>query len=541
MFSTRDKTLRPLVIFLASKEPAWISLLESEGIAWEVLDYTKLAEVNHEVIVLPYRTPIQVRRACFDLSREGATVITEIHQPDIPATDQRESLSFAYHDEDFSGLKNKELPNAIRILSDNCGEGKYYQLPFKLADLWNSHYTDKKYLIVDPVKEIIVFERMAKIVKKNVRRVILEIIRRSFFDRQLPLVHKWYWPDNNRSVFCLRGDMDGGPKENFHQFLETVSPFSSCVSLFACAGTYYQKKDLIKKALDAGIEVQNHTFAHYVFPDKITNKLNLTKAEDLLAAAGTKTCGFVAPAYFWNPGIYSILENRGYQYSSCFGLDHDNMPYFPVVNKKLGKVLEIPFHCLGDFFPKFNIEMDGPITRQFFSELLAKKYAAGEPMYLYGHPDMHGRLGCVPELVRFIYQQVVSHSDVWTGQLHQLASWCRQRNNFSFKPYIDWNQRCLVCNPYSDSTYDNNPPMISIQMPNGDWYLTHPRQCQRPGFHLDSAKSLPPLKPPQATDVGEVIHVPDSPTVRSRMGYRKRELKRMIRKYREIYFTQHDL
>ncbi|NIA11340.1 MAG: hypothetical protein GWP10_16840 [Nitrospiraceae bacterium] len=111
-------------------------------------------------------------------------------------------------------------------------------------------------------------------------------------------------------------------------------------------------------------------------------------------------------------GFSRLLEEEGYQYSSCFGVNHDSIPYFPVVAKRLGSVLEIPYHCLGDRFPRFDIPLDSDTARQFFRKLIEKKHAAGEPMLLYGHPDIEGRMGTAPLLLRLILESALSHSDV---------------------------------------------------------------------------------------------------------------------------------
>ncbi len=536
MINTSDKSVRSLAIVLAWKDPAWISLLESEGLAWELLDTSNLTRYPPEVMVIPRQTPAKIYRICSDLVSMGTTAIAEILPPDSSASVSRVSFSFPYHREDYAGLENNQIPGAVSVSCICSNEGKWYHLPFSLVNFWCAGDTGRKCLMVDPARKIVVFERLAQIVKKNLRRLILDVLHQAFFERHLPLVHKWYWPGHSRSIFCFRGDLDGGPAENLRCYLDTVRPFAGSVTLFVCTSLYRDNPAIIKSLVEAGIEVQSHTHCHYVFPEGRTNNRNLEMAERFLSAFGTKTSGLVAPAYFWHPSLHTILAKRGYQYSCCFGLGHDHLPYYPVVNGKINPVLEVPFHCLGDFFPRFHIELDSPVTRKFFSELMAKKYAAGEPMNLYGHPDMVGRLGSSPKLVRFLYEQAMSYPDIWTGQLSRLASWWNRRKEFVFQPFYDPKRQCVICRFPDGQVLREDVPAVSIHMPGGTWCLADFHACSGSGLAIDQLKAGSALRLPQPTDVGEVIYSPENPSFREKLWYYKKNWNRRIQKYRELYF-----
>ncbi len=271
---------------------------------------------------------------------------------------------------------------------------------------------------------------MAAVAKKNVRRVIVDVIRQAFFRQNLRFHTKWYLPRRSRSVFCFRGDADGGPRRQpqklaGHGASIRLGQFSL---IFFCTSRYLHKKDLIRNAAADGLEVGSHNHWHIVFPDKMTNRISLARAEKVLSSACYMPRGFVAPAYFWQPTLYRSLEERGY-HSSCFGINHDGIPYQPVVDGRIGEVTEVPFHCLGDRFPRFDIPLDSPTTRQFFANLIKKKHDAGEPMFLYGHPDIPGRMGTTPELVRFICETALGKSDVKGWQLSPYITWWRRRTS----------------------------------------------------------------------------------------------------------------
>ena len=531
-------TLRSLAIGLVAKDPNWISLLDSEGLGWTFFSDTDSIEHSCELVVLPHSASAKARRSCFALARKGKTVITELHRPKLGGLGDAQSWSLPYHAKDFSALREQDMNAAVWIEYSSCGKGRYYRLPFRLEDLWSSSRTGFKYVVVDADKGTLVFHRQAWIVKKNVRRVIIEVLRRAFFERHLPLVHKWYWPGHSRSVFCFRGDLDGGGEGNLLKYLKAVQPFADCITLFCCVGQYHTKRELIKAAVQTGVEMGNHMFCHFVFPEGWTNTLNLVKAEHFLTSLGAQVRGYAGPAYFWHSSVYSILASRGYHYTSSFGLDHDNLPYYPVVNGQLGAVLEIPFHCVGDFLPTFDISLDGSVTKKFFSDLISKKHSAGEPLNLYGHPDGDKKLGSEPALVHFILEKVASHSDVWAGQLDQLAFWWARRRKVAWKLSFDPVARRLVCDCGNPIDNRNSPPAVSIHMPDGSWRLVHPLACRRPGLHIDKAEIRTALWRPRASDVGELVHVSDPGSFRQALRHKKWELERLIKKYREIYLAR---
>jgi len=166
MINTSDKSVRSLAIVLAWKDPAWISLLESEGLAWELLDTSNLTRYPPEVMVIPRQTPAKIYRICSDLVSMGTTAIAEILPPDSSASVSRVSFSFPYHREDYAGLENNQIPGAVSVSCICSNEGKWYHLPFSLVNFWCAGDTGRKCLMVDPARKIVVFERLAQIVKK---------------------------------------------------------------------------------------------------------------------------------------------------------------------------------------------------------------------------------------------------------------------------------------------------------------------------------------------------------------------------------------
>ncbi len=511
---------RPLWVGLAGRDPAWVSLLESEGLAWAPAG----ADPAAEVFVLPAETDPDTRRRCLARVRAGATAVCEasVAVGDDLRIDR--SIPMPYEKGSFLGLAEAGQAHAVEVLRCTLGRGAVYQLPFWLGRLWGDAGTARRHVNIGQGRTI--FEDMAAVVKKNVRRVVVDVLKAAFFERGLPYIHRWYYPGRSRSVLCFRGDADGGPGENLQRWLGVVRGFASCVSLFVCTSRYQAKRDLIAQAAAANIEVGSHNHWHIVFPDRATNAMSLTRAERVLASACYRPRGFVAPAYFWHRSLYRLLEQRGYHYASCFGLCHDSLPYRPVVEGRLGGVPEMPFHCLGDRFRRFDIPLDSPAVRAFFAGLIEKKHAAGEPMLLYGHPDAPGRMGTTPDLVRFILETALSRSDVRPMQLGQYARWWRRRAELNVRPAYLPASEAIVCEGVWPGGGDG--VKLRLEVPDGRCFLAEPGQCRPPGKPLSALEAFPPLRLPGPTDMGEVVYTgPDAPPG----GLDRRTVRRFAKAY----------
>ena len=516
----------PCSVTLASASPSWESLLDSEGIAWK--SPADCSNTVPSVVVLPDDAPRAVRQRCLQWGRQGAGMVLET--TDLPCTDPPERWVLPYHARTFAGLADGS-PDATTVDIGSLGEGTCYRLGLSLDAVWPDHRVGDNVVLMAPGGPE-VRHRHVCLARGNLRRVVRSVMRRAFHDRNLPLVHTWYWPGTCRTAFLLRGDMDAGSTDEMAAFLAAVEPFAGNTTLSCFAGAYQDKIDLLSRIVSMGIELCNHTFTHFVFPDGPRNQRNLERAQRLLETAGASVRGAVAPAWFWHPSYHRVMEETGYAYASCFGLAHDDLPFFPVVRRGVSRVLEIPFHCVGDFMPKFGMGLDDPRVREFFDRLVAAKHAAADPICLYGHPDVPGRLGSQGDLVRHICHHALSLPDVWSGQMSQLADWWVRRGAFKADCFYDRQAELLVCRPAAAVESQADPPHLAVHCPDGTWGLIRPQTGNTP---LAAIERRPPLTWPAATGTGQCVHRPPAIGWRLRLRRWRRERRRLAEKHRMLY------
>lgn len=520
-----------LTPILSNNDLYWVSLLDSEGIPWKTTEETGNKAT---VRILSAKSSKLDQEYAEKTLLHGGSVVLEGSASLAGVPEDGETIMPPYDSRYFIGVSDDAKSEIIKFKIVKHLNGTVVYLPFNLKKVWNNFRTSRRCIRDSHSEENIVWEKLPAINKKNIRRVVLKALKIAYHSAGLPFVQKWYWPKDNRSVFCFRGDMDSGDPDSMLRFIDAVRPWKNSLTLFACGSAYEGKRDLLEKASNAASEIGNHTFSHYVYSDPRRNRINLELIERMLSEVGVAPNGYVGPASFWHPSMYDVLQEKGYQYTSSFGLDHDNYPYFPVRNsKEIYDLVEIPFHCLGDRFPKFGIALNSPEVFGFFDQLIDKKYKAGEPIAIYGHPDMEGRMGDYPELVRRICERATSFSDVWTGNMGELAQWWRVRYSVKAEIVFDTASGVLSARNINDET----DIYWSIRTPDGRWFLEKSTRLKN-GFKIENLNPRTPLTPVGPMDIGELISGNNKQGFLSMFRNWRREFRRKIEKQKELKAAQ---
>ncbi len=511
---------------------AWQSFLDSEGISWTL--FNSVSDIScGSILIIPGKSNKKFKFIAKRVLACGGIVIVE--QSGGLGTGGRncQVVSYPYHVVSFSRLTGDSEPDTTSVTIKKVDFGTLIQLPFLLQDLWCDRRVGKKFIVIKNEEVPYIWENLSFVAKKNVRKVLVDVLWRAHHAAGLPLVQKWYWPNGAKSFFSFRADMDAGNEKGMQTYLDAVRPWVESLSLFVHGSAYADKEWLLKNVANLGAEVGNHTFTHYVYSKPAHNRVNIELTEQLLGKVGIRPKGFVGPASFWQPNMYELLQEKGYQYTSSFGLDHDNFPYFPTRDGGgTYDLVEIPFHCLGDRFPKFDMEMGTPEVEHFFDQLIEKKYHLCEPMFIYGHPDMSGRLGYYPELVKHICKKALSYDDVVTGNMADIAAWWRRRHAATATIEYDKESHRVIATDYQGSL----DVYWSIQISDDCKYLVSGQDIQD-GVALNSLHKYKKINLTISPheNIGEVVDMPpEKQTVRSKVGRWRRELRRKRRMIKEL-------
>lgn len=272
-------------------------------------------------------------------------------------------------------------------------------------------------------------ERVARVDRASVRTRLIDGLRLTVEAAGGVWLRIAPFPFPYRTAFNFRLDHDEYDEGDFRSTLAALAGHEACVSHYVCASTHADKTEALSRLKDW--HVGSHGWYHHTYRDERGNYENIGRGIDALRAAGLDLCGFAAPHGRFNRGLLAALEALGVDHSSEFGLAHDDLPFFPGSDA----VLQLPIHpiCLGLCLEAARQQSGDELTAlraarttlDHFQRVAAEKHAAGEPIFLYGHPA--GRLGRYPFVLREILEYTASLDRVWRTSLDEFARWWRAR------------------------------------------------------------------------------------------------------------------
>lgn len=266
-------------------------------------------------------------------------------------------------------------------------------------------------------------ERIARVDRAALREELLERLRSRLRRAGGVWVRLGAFPHPYRSAFNLRIDLDEPYTEEYEEFARLRTPLEDCTTHFVSTNAYGSRKRVLADLRDR--DAQSHGHFHVVFRSAAANRASLARADARLRAAKIVPCGFAAPEGRWNAGLDAAVAGLGYAYSSDFQLGRDDLPFYPWLGRRFSPVLQVPIHpvCEGIFFEARLT--DGRRIADYFETVIAAKIAAGEPAFVYGHPEH--RLTRLPEVVDRMAGTIRGGDLLWRVTLTEFARWWRWR------------------------------------------------------------------------------------------------------------------
>ncbi len=418
-----------MITGILRSEPGWEILFRQIGIEWKSLssyDEFDPDEISLIVVNAP-PTSLQEKELLNYLEKGGAIFavygyasrllstrfkkrnFTSLPPSSLPRFAQHSMLDVyapGYVDHRSSGTK----PQLISI--HNSGKGILLSFPF-----------DVNALILDgrSMRKNFYFERArmpneitATVSKGTLRRIISEALQFLNAQRGIPFVHKWYFPEDRSTIFTFRVDSDQGSVEEVDELYTLCRNNEIKTMWFVDTKSHERWLSHFKMFKDQEIGI--HCYEHLTYSSYESNFQNFTKAASLLNAQGIRPDGAAAPYGTWNTSVASIFESLGVKFSSEFSLDYDDLPFYPCVEGRSSKVMQIPIHpiCIGSMRRAGYSSSD---MIRYFKQFIDIKIQEREPLCLYHHPTHHHN-----EVIKEVFDYVhAKHID-----------------NFSYSEYADW-------------------------------------------------------------------------------------------------------
>jgi hypothetical protein len=267
-------------------------------------------------------------------------------------------------------------------------------------------------------------ERVGRVPKAQLRRRLVDRLRRSITDSGGLWVRLAPFPFPYRSAFNFRADLDEPIPEDYARFARARRPLADCCTHFVSTQAYGDEPAVLEDLLRH--DTQSHGHYHVVYRDLESNRRNLERAHERLVEAGIRPVGFAAPHGRWNAGLDGVLAELGYLYSSDFQLGYDDFPFFPWVANRFSNVLQIPIHpiCEGLFLEAG--ARSGQVIAEYLASVVRARIDAGEPAFVYGHPER--RLARFPEVLAALDEATAGEGLLWRVTLTEFAEWWHWRD-----------------------------------------------------------------------------------------------------------------
>ena len=273
---------------------------------------------------------------------------------------------------------------AKAILAGSTSRGFCVILPLDVGKVLSSVGSGPKQFYADAPR--LPYDTVARTDRGEVRRLVANCLRLLAEQQGLPYVRLASVPGQARSALAFRVDTDFGPRKDLEAVARLAGRVGMKFSWFVNVGAHGEHLDLFADLARNGHDIQLHCLRHTVYPDYERNLENFRTAQQAMTDAGIKPCGAVAPFGEWNPNLNRALEELGFEYSSEFCLAYDDLPFRPVVNGQLSKVLQVPVHpiCLGRLVAARASEKQ---MAAYSRAVVERQVSRQEPCILYDHPE----------------------------------------------------------------------------------------------------------------------------------------------------------
>jgi len=174
------------------------------------------------------------------------------------------------------------------------------------------------------------------------RRLFQELVLHAFRHLGLPLV-KLRYPFLEEPAFSFRVDADGFSRESTDSVLRISRdlgsvPFSWFIDVQGWGKNVLHVEDL----LEHNQEVELHCYHHMTYRRESVNRANLKMGLRKLNRSGVRPRGVCSPYGFWFEGYQEAVRKLGFDYSSEFAFNSEDVPSFPYNDSSYP--LQVPFH-----------------------------------------------------------------------------------------------------------------------------------------------------------------------------------------------------
>ncbi len=418
-----------LCIGLLQYEIGWELLLNQLGVIWECYSSEKeISPENYSVFILN-TFPDKSQTALLQkyLHDGGCIFATHGCGKNINNSSTKEKYFSSLSPKKFSpftsstmvDIFSKGVTTSSSLLSTSqYGKGTIIHFPFDVHNAISDTRSLRKNFYF--TTERLPSEVVVRVSKGEIRKLVYSSLEFLHHQKNLPFIHKWFYPKNEQTIFTFRVDSDKGNKEEITMLHNVCKKFSIPTTWFLDVKSHEPWISLFKDFHNQQQEIGIHCYEHNTYSTFEENYQNFNKAYTILKQHQEKIFGASAPYGTWNESVTTAFEKIGLEYSSEFSLDYDNLPFFPIINNRFSQVLQLPIHpmCVGSFRRARFTNND---MVAYYKNFIEKNISLREPIFLYHHPTHHHW-----EVFENIFNHIRT-KNIFTLSYHNYTEWWKKR------------------------------------------------------------------------------------------------------------------
>ncbi len=324
----------------------------------------------------------------------------------------------------FSGVSIIDLEEKALLFKEGVYENREDRiiiLPFSLKRSLLDTRIRPKYFYYHPKK--FPYEFVSLVSKGEIRKLFFNAMREIYSWLEIEYKHIWYYPLHYRSAFIFRLDTDFARERELKKSYQLLKETGIKGTWFVNTKEHKKLIPLFASWQKEGEDIQLHCFIHQIFPDYKRNYENILQGKEILREGGIAVNGFAAPFGTFNLPLYQVLSDLDFSFSSEFCLSYDDFPFYPVIQEREFKTLQIPIHpiCVGRLLEAGFTPYE---MFQYYKNYIDWRYKNSLPIFIYDHPH---RVASFPELFRRIINYIKEKGDIWITTMAEFYNWWKER------------------------------------------------------------------------------------------------------------------
>lgn len=430
-----------LTIGITALQPQWQLLLNQIGVSLSPLGNSEeISPDNFGAIIVTARGNAKMRKPLLSYLHSGGSLLMETAGAewllDIPSKrryiDYIQPANNSLYRNVLPGFVDTSLLvpekanellandhfNLVQIIHE--GKGSAIILPGGLASTVLSYQIRRRQF--PSVSRFLPTERVARCTKHTIREIIQQSLIYLFSQRDLPFASLHPFPNGKPALFNLRIDTDFADRAQVSSVYDLCREHNIPATWFVETGS--NNSQLSPYAAMKNQEIGLHCYKHKVFKKYRESEIDTKKGKLLLTKEKIAASGYAAPFGAWNPQAARAVENIGFQYSSEFGLDYDDHPFFPWLGNRFSSVLQLPVHPLSTA-RLTNAWHNTEEMKKYYRLVIETNLTHHLPLFIYDHPSSVN-LHVLNWVIQWIKEQQIiivtlgTYADWW----HQRAQ-CR--------------------------------------------------------------------------------------------------------------------